>query len=125
MNRKINVLFFDVDGKKKPEKRTIEDDLPSYYDLIKCDGIDIVTRKICGYPVRVVCDDLGLINGRKISGIELYSNCVMFVGNLVLTGMEDAFGDLTSLSDKAINTILNDRVCVLLSGERVLLFDGD
>ena len=42
----MQVIFLNVNDNKAPEKLNIKDDLQSYYNLLECNTIDIVRRKI-------------------------------------------------------------------------------
>lgn len=79
----------------------IKDNLDTYYNLIGCDCIDIVMRKIGGKYFDIVCDDEGLLKSEpKISAI---SNTYepMLVGNLVIVH-NDGMGNLVGITDSDI-----------------------
>ena len=95
----MKVIYLNVNENKPPEVLDIVDDLDTYYKLCQCTCIDIVTREIRKIPYSIVCDDEGLfIDEPKISAIdETYQ--AQLVGNLVICGMPDENGELTSLTD--------------------------
>ena len=102
----MKVIYLNVNEEKKPEIVDIEDDLKTYYKLIQCDSIDIVTRNIRKIPYSIVCDDEGLfVTSPKISAID-DNYQPQLVGNLVICGMPDDEGELTGLSEDDILNIL-------------------
>ena len=84
---------------EKAEVVEAEDKLEDFYRLLNCSVIDIVRRKVGGRFYDIICDDNGLFaENPKISAIDDFGN-VMFVGNLLITGLPDEEGELTSLTD--------------------------
>lgn len=98
----IRGIFIDVKEENWTEIE-IEKSLQSYYDLIDCDCIDIVSRKIGGQYFDIICDDEGLCNSPKISAINDMGE-PMLVGNLFIVNY-DGQGDITSLSDEDIDHV--------------------
>lgn len=95
----IKGIFIDV----KNENWTvleIEKGLQSYYELIECDYVDIVSRKIGKKYFDIICDDEGLYRQPKISAIDTMGQ-PMLVGNLFIVNY-DGNGDNASLSDDDI-----------------------
>lgn len=98
------------------EPRTVEDSLSSFYQLLHCSSIEIVTRRIgaaqrtgsCGRTYReysIICDEEGaLLEDPLISAIDDYGN-VMLVGSLLIVGLPDDEGELTGLTDEDIKHI--------------------
>ena len=89
-------------------ERIVEDNLNSYYNLLDCNMIDIVSRKI-GARTRkyyeIVCDDEGLLRSdARISAINDMGG-TMLVGSLFITGSVSAEGELTSLTDADVAKI--------------------
>lgn len=91
------------------EPRTVEDSLDTFYQLLHCRVIDIVTRRIgFGRGSRVfdiICDEEGaLIEDPLISAIDDYGDA-MLVGSLLIVGLADDEGELTDLTDADIKHI--------------------
>lgn len=73
--------------------------LDTYYELLHCNIIDIVTRKIGGKYYDIICDDEGLFNADpRISAIDPNWSA-MLVGALLVIGLPDDEGNETSLSE--------------------------
>ena len=80
----MQVIYLNVNANKAPEKLNIKDELQNYYNLIECNSIDIVRRKIGKRYFNIICDDEGmLVDGPKISAISNLGE-VRLVGNTVL-----------------------------------------
>lgn len=96
----MQVIFLNVNDNKAPEKLNIKDDLQSYYNLLECNTIDIVRRKIGKRYFNIVCDDEGaLLDRAKISAVSNLGD-IRLVGNLIICAediTED--GDLIGLTD--------------------------
>lgn len=97
-----------------PEDRTaktvtINDTLDEYYKNLNCYCVDMVERKIGNHKNKlfnIICDDNGLLmDDPKISAIDSLGT-VMLVGNLLVTGLSDDEGNLTSLTKKEAEYIL-------------------
>ena len=88
------------------ETKVIEaNSLQDYYDLIGCNLIEIVSRKIGRKRFDVICDEEGTFAAEpKISAIDNLGT-PMFVGNLIICGQADEEGKLTDLSSRDINYI--------------------
>lgn len=96
-------LFLDTVNKatRVVDVSTLED----YYKLIGCRCIDIVTRKIGRKVYDIICDDEGtFVDDPLISAIDDVGR-VMLVGNLIVCGLADDEGELTSLSPEDIRYI--------------------
>ena len=87
----------------------IPNNLDTFYKVLNCNLIDIVTRRI-GDSKKVydiICDDEGLLKEpHKISAVDSMGNAQL-VGNIFITGTADAEGNLTSLPMDEANYILN------------------
>ena len=80
----MQVIYLNVNANKAPEKLNIKDDLQSYYNLLECNTIDIIRRKIGKRYFHIICDDEGmLVEGPKISAISNLGE-IRLVGNLVI-----------------------------------------
>lgn len=102
--KKITAILID------PETDTarveeIPDNLGSFYELLRCDCIDIVTRKIGNTYYDIICDDEGLLKDTPyISAINKACE-PMLVGALLVCGRADEKGSLTSLTASDIKNI--------------------
>ena len=84
---------------------------PVLDELLKCDAIDIVRRKIWGKTYCFIVDDEGLLKKDPIlSGWCLDTPGGNLYGNLIITGVEDDEGNLTSLSNADVNKIFGSAV---------------
>ena len=103
----MQVIYLNVNANKAPEKLNIKDDLQTYYNLIECNSIDIVRRKIGKRHFNIVCDDEGMLtDGPKISAISNFGE-VRLVGNLVIcSDLVTEDGDLVGLSDEEAEYII-------------------
>ena len=103
------------------EPREIEDDLENYYNALKCDTINIITRVFDNnLRVCIVCDDNGKLKKKQIpSAIDFRFDDIL-VGNLFITGAADHEGNLTNLNDTKIKrimehvTVIEDRKYMLI-----------
>lgn len=100
MARELRGVLVDVE-EETVSVVEIPDELDEFYQILNCDCIDIVARRI-GYrkqKFNIVCDDEGLFkNPQKISAIDNLGNAQL-VGNLFIVGDTDSEGNLTSLSE--------------------------
>lgn len=94
----LDVIVFDVNERVFGRKQ-IEDQLIVFYELIGCRAVDIVTRSIGGKYYDIVCDDEGLFAESPVVSAVDDDGSVMFVGNLIICGMANDEGELTSLDD--------------------------
>jgi hypothetical protein len=116
MNKTIQVLVFKAqEGLKENcsnasniEVKAIENTLSAFYDEIGCQFIEIVKTKIRGKYYNVVCDEEGLNKENPIPTVLTARNPYeKIVGTVIITGVEDEHGDLTSLTDEDIDNISN------------------
>lgn len=87
----------------------IEKSLDSYYALLKCDTIDIASRKVDGTNVEIICDDEFFIKDNpkpEVSAIYT-DNTIAFMGNIFVVGF-DGQDDLRSLTSNEIRVVLNN-----------------
>jgi hypothetical protein len=99
---KITGLLIDVNTGKASAK-TIDRNLESYYKILDCDMIDIVSRNIGARRFNIICDDEALLKSPcNPSAYDMYYEYCLF-GNLFVTGEADEEGNLTSLSKKDFN----------------------
>ena len=81
------------------------DGVEEFYKLLHCTTIDIVQRIIGNRWYDIVCDDNGtFVEDPRISAVDSKGQ-IMLVGNLLICGLADADGVLTSLSEEDIEHI--------------------
>lgn len=100
-NEKKKITAYLIDTEKQEHRKVeIEDSLETYYRMLHCDCIDIVTRAVGPekIPYDIVRDDEGMFHKPRISAIDR-KGVAQLVGSLMITGLADENGDLTSLSD--------------------------
>ena len=99
----MKVLLLDTDS-LQPQVVETEGGLAEWYRLIKCDLIDIVSRKIGGRYFDIIVDDEGLYKGgAKVTALDTQQQPLL-VGNLVICN-HDGEGGETSLTDEDIELI--------------------
>ena len=94
-----------IDTVKKEYREVEAAELDAFYDLIKCRSIDIVQRRIGRRTYEIVCDDEGLFSDDPLISAVDYNLKMMLCGNLIIFGKADCNGELTDLSDRAIEHI--------------------
>lgn len=93
----MKVVYLNVKKGEFLKPMNIENDLETFYRLINCRTIDIVTRSVHGKKVSIICDDEGLFEENpQISAV----GCGNLVGNLIFTGLPDEDGNLTDIDRK-------------------------
>ena len=102
--RKIKAYYIDPMN-NIAEAREITPCLDTYYEMLRCNTIDIVNRAIGrrgNVRFDIVCDDEGtFVDDPRISAIDDYG-MPMLVGALLVIGQADEEGEETSLTDKEI-----------------------
>ena len=107
----MRAVYLDVSNNAKPAIIDLKDDLNEFYKLIKCDCIDIVSRKIGNKYYDIICDDNGLLVNRPVvSAIDILNNPAL-VGNLLIVGEPTACGEMTELSTEEAKMIC-DNTCL-------------
>lgn len=105
---KLKAIYLDVSNNAEPVITEIKDDLDTFYRLIKCSCIDIVSRKIGSEYFDIICDDEGLlIDNPTVSAINEYGHPEL-VGNLIIVGQPDNLGNLQSLTENQAKEILRN-----------------
>lgn len=101
--KKKTIKAYYIDPKTNTaEPRDITPELDTYYELLHCTTIDIVTRKVKGKYYDIICDDEGLlVDDPLISAIDDRGRG-MLCGALLIVGMADDEGYETSLTDEDI-----------------------
>lgn len=77
----------------------IKDDLETFYKIIDCDTIDIVTRYVNDVQFDIICDDEGLLKEDPIVTAVNMKLEPMLVGTLILAH-HDGNGNLTDITDE-------------------------
>lgn len=101
----MKFVYLNVKQKALPKVIDVEDNLKVFYELIGCQYIDLVRRKIGDKYFVVICDDEGLFKENPIISAVDTKFEPMFVGNLIISNADDD-GNLIDLSDKDIKQIL-------------------
>lgn len=94
----------------------IADELETYYELIDCRCIDIVTRKIGKERYDIVCDDEGLLAGKNPTAALDATGMPMLVGNLIICRHDGA--DLAGLTDEDVENIIKHSGYYYKDGEK-------
>lgn len=114
---KLKGIFLDVENKKKPVVVEVDNNIYAFHKILRFDDIDIIDdidikRRTFGEKeFRVVADDIGYF--RHIPKFSAYPSSgrlgiMPLVGNLLIFGMEDKFGEMTDLTDEDIELILSN-----------------
>ena len=114
-NRELNVIVFkggvvQRNDRVRPNLVLLDiiDDLDTLYQLIGCDTIDIVLRKIGGKPYQIILDDEGLFANKPVLTMADPENKDdIIVGTVVIAGKADENGDLTSVTEEDVQHIEN------------------
>lgn len=98
-------LLLDVEH---DEVKVVEaNELEDYYQLMSCNRIQIVERKIRGKYFEIVCDEEGLFQAEpKISAADS-QGATMLVGSLIIYGEPGADGERRGLTDEDIAHLQN------------------
>ena len=105
----IKGVLIDIEN-DKADVVEFEGKLQKYYEMLHCDCIDIVSRKIGHGRSRkrfdIVCDDEGLFNqDAKISAIDNLGRTMLVGSLLVVNRNED--GETASLTDEECEFVLD------------------
>lgn len=94
---KIKGILIDVEN-EKVKCIEIENTLDAYYEVLNCDTIDIVNRRIGRKRFEIICDDEGTFKENpKISAIDNLGH-PQLVGNILIVSGTVVDGDLTGLT---------------------------
>lgn len=106
-NKKIKVVYIQTQKDCPFDVIEIKDNLKTLQKLIGCTAIDIVQREIGGERLSVICDDEGLLKDKpKLSAIWWPSGSCALVGNLIIAGLPDEEGELTSLTTEQARKVV-------------------
>jgi hypothetical protein len=114
----MKMLLIDV---KNCEVRPVDvGTLKEYYELLNCDTIDIVSRKIAGKYYEIICDDEGLlVNMPTLSAAWKTTKKPALFGNLLIAG-EAIDGELTSITSEDANAIMGSIILCGVQGVDVI-----
>lgn len=86
-----------------------DETLENIYRVVECETIDIITRKIKGRIMAIILDDEYLLSDLPLSaptGVFIPNpRREQLFGNLLITGLTDDDGNLTSLNEDDIKAI--------------------
>ncbi len=105
---KIKAVYLQAGTGIWPEVIEVDrDSLEELYKLINCDGVGITRRRIGFNNYLVICDDEGLFKEDPIVS-AVYGGTFQraFVGNLLVCGLADEYGNLTGLNKAQQNEVL-------------------
>jgi len=105
MTKTITGVLIDPE-KGIAEVRTIEKSLPSYYALLRCTCIDIVSRNIGARTFDIICDDEGLLCDQPWPSAVDNVGRGMLYGPLFIVRF-DGRNDVTSLPELEAEIILS------------------
>lgn len=92
--------FKRVHPHPKFEFKSIPDELDAFYKIIDCTTIDIVVKRIGGRYYNIIVDDEGLFRDDPIiTMVDPHNRNDALVGTLIICGMADDDGDLTSITE--------------------------
>ena len=105
----MNCIYLNVEQQALPKVIDIDDDLKVFYELIGCQYVDMVRRKIGDKYYDVICDDEGAFKENPIISAVDTTYKPMFVGNLIISKANDE-GELIDLSEKDVKQILRHTI---------------
>ena len=101
----MKCVYLNVEKQAFPKVIDIDDDLRLFYELIGCQYVDMVRRKIGDKHYVIICDDEGLFKENPIVSAVDTNFKPMFVGNLIIA-KDGEECELTDLSEGDIRQIL-------------------
>lgn len=110
----MKMLLLDVVNK---DVRMVEaNGLGDYYNLIGCDYVDIIHRRIGDVEVEIVLDDEGLlVENPKPSGISVDGTPMLFGNLLIASGRVTDDGELTELTEEEVDEIMDNVATITTS----------
>lgn len=105
--RKINVIIiYHTSTEYGIKMSTINDTLETFYKIIDCDTIDIITRKIGDIYYKIICDDEALLkNNTKVTLIQKDRQEIL-LGNLIICPInydnEEELGSFNEQQQKSL-----------------------
>ena len=92
--------------------KNIENNLETYYSIIDCDTIDIVSRRFAGRYLDVICDDCGLLTDNPVATAVDTGYHPMLVGTLIIVRHNEE-GETISLTEEDLKAIRKSVAMVL------------
>ena len=90
------------------EVKEVEDTPQAFAAAMCCRYIDIVKRKIGRKNYNIICEDDGYgVNESLVSILNRRDQNQNVYGNIVIAGVEDKEGELTSLSDRDVESVVS------------------
>ena len=102
----MKAIYINVLDNEVPRVVDIAPELEDIYNLIKCDAVDFATRVINKKRFTFIADDIGLLKENPIASVINDNFKVEFVGNVLIFGYPDDYGELTGLTKQDIKDIL-------------------
>ena len=75
-------------------KTTIDDNLETFYDIIKTDSIQIIARKINGKMTQIICDEEGKLKKHQYISAISEENNETLVGNLIIKSTDHEIANI-------------------------------
>lgn len=75
-------------------KKSINDDLQTFYDIINTDSIEILVRKINGKSVQIICDEEGKLKRNQYISAMSQENNEVLVGNLIIKSTDHEIANI-------------------------------
>lgn len=88
------------------KKMTVKDELDTWYELIECRCIDIVSTTVDGIKVDIVCDDEACLIDKPVPHAVNSAHRPVLFGKLFVCGLADCEGNLTSLTNEQCEQVL-------------------
>lgn len=105
MSKNVKGVLVDVENGFFGEA-TLDGELESYYNALKCNCIDIAPRCIGSKRFAIYCDDEGLLKEDPCPSAFTPGRGVTLVGNLFIAQV-DEHGETVSLTDSEIELVLS------------------
>lgn len=104
----MKVIYFNVLENALPVVLDIENKNEVFYKFLRCEHIDITSRKFNGKSYTVICDDMGYFRERnlKVALFQKENKGYPIVGNVIIS-KTDTFGELTDLSEDDIKNVFS------------------
>ena len=103
----MKMLMLDVVN--KDVKMVEANGLGDYYNLIGCDYVDIIHRRLGDVEVEIVLDDEGvLVENPKPSGISVNGSIMLWGNLLIASGRVTNDGELTELTEEEVDEIMDN-----------------
>ena len=105
---KIRVVYLNIEEGKPPVEIEIFDNLQWFYKLIGTKDIYFCHRRFGDREYLVIADDVGYFRKNpKFSAISSEFGRMPLVGNLIICGIEDRWGNMTDLMNDDVKRIMS------------------